>query len=102
MDAVEYLEARDRMCKSYTACSLCPLHEKKEENYSCDVFEVKHPKEYVSIVKQWSKEHPKEHPVVTNAMKFEEVFGYFAPVQGRPYMPSTWWDEPYKEPEGKE
>lgn len=95
MDAVEYLKERARMCKQ----PLCDQCEFNGTGYAqCFGYENMYPKECVSIVEQWSR----EHPVMTNAQKFEEVFGYFAPVQGRPYMPSTWWNEPYKGTEGKE
>ena len=90
MDAVEYLKERARMCRSFNLiCSDCPLF-----NGGCG---ESNPDEAVDIVEQWSK----EHPVMTNAMKFEEVFGCSSPKPGY-YLPDAWWDEPYKEPEGKE
>ena len=90
MDAVEFLKERARMCKSFPDfCSGCPLF-----SVGCGGGD---PDETVSAVEQWSK----EHPVVTNGMKFEEVFGCFSPKPGY-YLPDAWWDEPYKEPEGKE
>lgn len=63
---------------------------------------------------EWLKEEAKEHPIITNADKFEEVFGhkpngkYVCPV---PMLDRScagvscktcinWWNEPYKEPEG--
>ena len=53
MDAVEFIKARNRMCKSYSGCFGCPLV--NEECYQfCDVdVEV-----IVPIVEQWAKEHP--------------------------------------------
>lgn len=53
MDAVEFIKARNRMCKSYSGCFGCPLV--NEECYQfCDVnVEVIAP-----IVEQWAKEHP--------------------------------------------
>lgn len=108
MDAVEYLKERARMCNSYERCSECPLL-----NVGCG---ESNPDETVDIVEQWSR----EHPVMTNAMKFEEVFGNKpdSKRKGERICPplafrkskdcsckcsecDQWWDEPYKEPEGK-
>mgnify|MGYP003298736956 CR=1 FL=1 len=89
MNAVDFLKERARMCKFFAnSCSECPIFE-----FGCGSSNYE---ETVSAVEQWSK----EHPVMTNAMKFEEVFGCFAPAGGWPYLPQSWWDEPYKEPEG--
>ena len=110
MDAVEYLKERARMCKQ----PLCDYCEFNGTGYAqCFRYENMHPKEHVSIVEKWSG----EHPVMTNAMKFEEVFGSSPKAPGgAKYCPPNvychhspngceeclkWWDEPYKEPEGK-
>jgi hypothetical protein len=109
MDAVEYLKERARICKSFNRfCAGCPLF-----SVGCG---KGNPDEAVDIVEQWSR----EHPVMTNAMKFEEVFGEKpANGKGERLCPpiafrkskdcscecsecDQWWDEPYKEPEGKE
>ena len=108
MDAVEYLKERARMCKSYGyICAECPLI-----NGKCV---AGNPEEIVSAVEKWSR----EHPVMTNAMKFEEVFGEKpANGKGERLCPpiafrkskdcscecsecDQWWDEPYKEPEDR-
>lgn len=87
MDAVKYLKERERLFKDYGI---------DEENYPRPHTEIKDPEQAVKAVEQWSK----EHPVMTNDQKFEEVFGC-SPKHGY-YIPEAWWDEPYKEPEGKE
>lgn len=91
MDAVEYLKERARMCNSYERCSECPLL-----NVGCG---ESNPDETVDIVEQWSR----EHPVMTNAQKFEKVFGKDAlDILDLSCELDIWLDQPYKEPEGKE
>ena len=87
MDALEYLKERNRMWDV--------------SQVSVEVEEDENPAEAVRIVEEWSREHPK----MTNARKFEEVFG----VKYDPYeeyddavmlkLPPEWWDAEYKEPE---
>lgn len=99
MDAVEFLKEAARMCKSSNRfCSDCPLF-----SVGCGKGD---PDETVDIVEQWSR----EHPVMTNAQKFKEVFGVGPEYCSSPLRTSEtgnvlaheWWNEPYKEPEGKE
>lgn len=117
MDAVKFIEERYRICNSNICSSECPFW---RDNLSipdlgCADFIRMFPAEAVSIVEQWSR----EHPVMTNAQKFEEVFGEKPDrsIGGRLCPPialrkskdcnincfecKQWWDEPYKEPEGK-
>lgn len=58
MDAVKFIKENSRMCKE-TKCSLCPAG---GENDGCILPCVelmgKNPEKYVSIVEEWSKEHP--------------------------------------------
>lgn len=56
MDAIKFLKEKSRMCYSFSGevisgCDNCPL-------FPCNVFEEKHPEQAVSIVDEWSKEHP--------------------------------------------
>lgn len=50
------------------ACGDCPLYKK-----ACGTFYVF---EALEFIEQWAK----EHPIMTNAKKFEEVFGVEAPM----------------------
>ena len=90
MDAVKFLEEKLRMCKYYKAkhpigyCEYCDL-----ENY-CGT-EIHCPDDAVECVETWSK----IHPLITNAKKFEEIFG----VNPKSIFPLEWWDEVYKEPD---
>lgn len=96
MDAVEYLKERERMCESFgTSCVGCPIHsDSKKAGHYCKTFIRTCPEQAVAIVEQWSK----EHPVITNLMKFEEVFGKCDPEVTAPI---SWWSKEYKEPKGE-
>ena len=58
MDAVEFLVERKRLCSSYKGCVGCPFGAAEcvvrdvTSEYTC--------KRIVSIVEQWSKEHPRK------------------------------------------
>ena len=108
MDAVEYLKAELRMCESIGKkdCVGCGFGEYMEEYKNEGCFDIlrKSPEEAVKIVEKWNKENPE----MTNARKFEEVFGcklgknpkrIVAAFDGSFYhpVPDSWWDEPYKE-----
>lgn len=75
---------------------------------------VIHPYETIEIVENWVK----EHPVVTNAMKFEEVFNIPSDIEltcinmdkncvkcvyynDGECPVNNWWNSPYKEKKGK-
>ncbi len=92
MDAVKFLKDCNRICATVD-CLDCPLH---DEHICMHGIEDDEAEEAVSIVEQWSK----EHPIVTNLIKFQEVFG----VGGLPKAeaPPSWWDEEYKELKGEQ
>nr|DAV90528.1 MAG TPA: hypothetical protein [Caudoviricetes sp.] len=52
MDAVEYVKQRNRMCDYYVNCNDCPAGHYEECSSLNGVFKL------VSIVEQWTKEHP--------------------------------------------
>ena len=54
MDAVEFLKAKNQMCKAYYRCDGCPL----SKNASCAVWCQESPKEAVVIVEKWLEAHP--------------------------------------------
>lgn len=63
----------DRMCKSHgSTCTGCPINWKNNGRMSCVEFIKTYPDEAERIVMAWSK----EHPVMTNRKKFEELFGF--------------------------
>lgn len=106
MDTVEYIREKERMCNSFNLCYGCPLYDIRSTSPISPICDGDRPEEAVSIVEKWAR----EHPVMTNAQKFKEVFGVGPEYCSSPLRTSEtvttlaheWWDEPYKEPEGKE
>ena len=101
MDAVQFLKEVRRMCDAKADdCDGCPFEHSHERDV-CRVFDA--PDETVRIVEEWSK----AHPVMTNAMKFEEVFGgiYVTRIEacadkegnGCYILGEAWLNMPYKE-----
>lgn len=94
MDAKKYIEEYNRMCEFYDGleCRACPGN-----HIDCNLDNL----EMIDIVEKWSKEHPK----ITNAMKFEEVFGFKLsrsdPSSEYLYMPENWLNQEYKPQEKK-
>ena len=86
---MKVIKERKRMCESYGGfCKGCPL----EFAVSCHNWMLVHPEETEEIIMRWSK----EHPVMTNAMKFKEVFGYdFQDAFGALWC-SEWLDDEYE------
>lgn len=53
MNALKFVKERNRMCKSFGgSCDGCPAN----KNTCCDAFEWQ--EELITIVDEWSKEHP--------------------------------------------
>ncbi len=67
MDAVEYVKALCRMCKSQTSCNACALY--SEHGCIC-TNRCEDAKKVVLIVEQWSK----DHPVKTRQSEFLKMF----------------------------
>lgn len=67
MDAVEYVKELRRICKSHTACNVCPLNSKFcfIANNMCEDAE-----KAVKFVEQWAK----DHPVKTRQSEFLKMF----------------------------
>lgn len=98
MDAVEFIKQKNRMCERYypNDCKGCPLQPAPEYGgyASCDQFVEEDPEEVVLNVEEWAK----KNPIVTNAMKFEEIFGTLTPVAKLINSTPVWWDKEYEEP----
>lgn len=65
------VKEKERMCDKYV-CALCPLgkyHRLSSEH--CSRWVIANPKQAESIIMRWAA----EHPIKTNRMRFEEVFG---------------------------
>lgn len=112
MDAVKFLKEWGRMCDSFEGCQGCGLSDIfGTTEGTCWV--AAHPKEAVDMVEaieKWSN----EHPIKTNAQKFEELFDCKCDRRTCPPILIDclkiecteclkWWDkeyiEPYKETE---
>ena len=98
MDAVKFLEERNRMCDNYNLCTDgCPLYK------ICD-FSLGYFREMVAAVEKWSK----EHSLKTNGMVIMEKLGRMGvPCVGTAMnglkqkmeieIDAEWWDAEYKE-----
>ena len=61
-----------RMCSSTEDCTRCPLMELVNGSATyCEAGVLHSSEEAEDIIMQWSS----EHPIMTNRMKFEEIFG---------------------------
>lgn len=62
MDAVEMLKEKVRLTNNCEIeCDICRLRKSTNNtNYSCSMLACKEPETYVAIIKQWSKDCPKE------------------------------------------
>jgi len=99
MDALDFLREYNRMCKVNKDCSGCPL-----KGTDCSIGRELSEEEMINIVdktEQWSK----KHQPMTNAQKFEEVFGFLPDgdyIFSKDYFinavkgPILKWDEPYE------
>lgn len=56
MDAMKFIEERNRMCNSFETCGMCPAFE-----FSCsELRKIQQNPTIVSIVERWSKENPRK------------------------------------------
>lgn len=55
MDAVKFIEERNRMCDSYAACCDCPMY-----TQHCNGFRSIDVERLVSVVEEWSAAHPRK------------------------------------------
>lgn len=62
---------RERMCESVNGCKECPMYNLTQGNF-CGTKILNHPEESERIIMKWAK----ENPLMTNRMKFKEVFGF--------------------------
>ena len=74
---VEVMKNLRRMCNCDNQdgyeCDNCPLSiGNNGTNDGCNLFSMIHPAKTEKIIMDWAK----EHPPITNADKFREVFGY--------------------------
>lgn len=97
MDALIFLNEYKRMCESHHSCMNCPIDNIRSLNglNNCRETMQKNSEEVVKRVETWAK----ENPAMTNAKKFEEIFGIKPenaemPYKDRPFP--NWWDQPFE------
>lgn len=95
MDALIFLKEYKRMCESNRSCISCPIHHIIERYNNCREAIQKNSEEVIKMVETWAKENPS----MTNAKKFEEIFGIKPENAEMPYKDRTfpnWWDQPFE------
>lgn len=61
MDALKFIEERNRMCKLFSpGCEGCRIDEAKPVMSECVLWMIENPEKTVEIVEQWSREHPRK------------------------------------------
>lgn len=71
MDAVEFIEEKERMCRTFNLrCKECEIANRMEGNESCNDYIKRLPAESVAIVERWAKEHPRK----TRQSEFLKMF----------------------------
>lgn len=59
MTAIEFLKAKNRMCKNHTMCGDCQIWSARhDKSRDCRFFIYDYPEEVVAIVEKWAKENP--------------------------------------------
>ena len=78
MDAVKFIEERNRMCRSSSPdCEGCRIDEVKPVVSECVLWVFDNPKRAVEIVEEWSAAHPRKTrqsvflEMFPNVMKYE-------------------------------
>lgn len=60
MDAVKFIEERNRMCMACHRCVGCKAYDEDSDYCRVDIESSEKPDGQVSIVEQWAKEHPRK------------------------------------------
>ena len=97
---VTVMKERNRMCDNFTNCKACPLGVNFDQHVlSGRQWMIDHPEEAEKIIMEWSK----ENPLITNEMKFKEIFG-FDFIEKFPYVitrsAQKWFKEEHKGDDG--
>lgn len=108
----DVIKHKKRMCEKYNCTHDCPIKKWVTSNYTKTFYGctriMEHPQEAEEIIMKWAK----EHPIVTNADKFKEVFGFTPNGKSCPYTIDScgdscdksncshydFWEQEYKEP----
>lgn len=88
-------KAWGRMCRK-NCCPGCPVG-KARGNIMCRAWACEHPEELERLVMKWTA----ENPIVTNRMKFMEVFGFdFLAKHSMSECDREWFEGEYKKMRG--
>lgn len=87
------VNAKRRMCKAFR-CDKCPIGNHNISSVaSCTDWMLSKPEEAESIIMKWAR----ENPLMTNRMKFKEVFGFeFTDRVPESQYHREWLDEEYE------
>ena len=58
MDAIQFIKEKDRMCKAYSSCGLCPAC--MGNKCSVGLRSTVAPEQQINIVKEWADKHPRK------------------------------------------
>ncbi len=83
----------NRMCNKCIKCENCPIASRNNgRGVACHLFVHQFPEEAERAIMQWAS----ENPIITNAMKFKEVFGYDFQDAFGALGCSEWLDDEYE------
>ena len=90
----EVIKHFNRMCDSHKFCDACEINDARA-TFTCYRWLTENPTRAEEIILKWAK----ENPLMTNRMKFKEVFGFEFTVR----VPESqyhreWLNREYKEP----
>lgn len=99
MNFREFCKEKSRMC-SNVECKdgSCKIYDAKGTAQNCNDFCIGNCEKAEQIVDQWAK----EHPIVTNGMKFMEIFGETFCSNMLIGSANEWWHTEYQPPKGEE
>lgn len=97
MDAVEFINERNRMCATYTPgkCVGCPANNYGGEGVGCIMLDKIDAERYVPIVEKWSKENPRKTRQSLFIHQHPKVATYNGVIGIRPCQLEEGYTSPY-------
>lgn len=88
----EVMKQFKRMCNEQKWCDNCQIIDNRGR-FSCSRWLIENPTKAEEIIMRWAA----EHPIKTNGMKFNEVFGFdLDALYGISEAAIKWFNEEYK------
>lgn len=86
MDAIKFINERNRMCAPYTPkrCVGCPANNYGGDGVACIMIDKIDAQRYVPIVEKWSKENPRETRQSLFIQQYPKVVIYKGVIGIRP------------------